>query len=56
MRLDVVRVNQSMTMRQFYDSYYRGSTPPVSIDQIALINQLEVDGRVDGGTRIKMVR
>lgn len=56
MRVNVVRVDQSVTLRRFYDSYYKGSTPPVPIEQIALINQLEVEGRIDAGMRVKMIR
>ncbi len=56
MRLDVIGVDRTVTLRRFYETYYEGSTPPVSIEQIALINQLELESRVNAGTRVKMVR
>ncbi len=55
-RLDVARVDKTVPLRRFYSSYYEGSTPPVPIEQIALINQLEVESRVHAGARVKMVR
>ncbi|TVR30651.1 MAG: peptidase M48 [Spirochaetaceae bacterium] len=56
MRLDVIRVERSASLRQIYQTYYRGSTAPVAVEQIALINQLEPESRVSAGTRVKMVR
>ncbi len=55
MRLDVTRVARATSLRALYDSYYNGTTPAVSIEQIALINQLEPDSRLAAGTLVKMV-
>ncbi len=55
-RLDVIRVERTASLSQIFETYYRGSTAPVALEQIALINQLEPDSRVNAGTRVKMVR
>lgn len=56
LRIRVVHVDQTMTLRRFYDSYYKGSTPPVPLEQIALINQVGVESSLHAGTRLKMIR
>ena len=56
MRLDVIRVERSQSLRDIYTAYYRGTTPPVSVEQIALINQLDPSSRVAAGALVKMVR
>lgn len=56
MRLDVIRVERSGSLRRIYDTYYNGKTPPVPVEEIALINRLEPDSRIEAGTRVKMVR
>ncbi len=56
MRLDVIRVERSQSLRDTYTAYYRGTTPLVPIEQIALINQLDPDSRVTVGTLVKMIR
>ncbi len=56
MRLDVIRVERSGSLRRIYNTYWQGTTPPVPVEEIALINQLEPDSRIGAGTRVKMVR
>ena len=55
-RLDVIRVERTASLSQIYETFYRGETPPVPVEQIALINQLTPESQVSAGTRLKMVR
>ncbi len=55
MRVDLIRVSGQATLRQLYESYYRGRASTATIEEIALINQLEPDISVDPGTWVKMV-
>ncbi len=55
MRLDVTRVARATSLRELYDTYYSDVTPAVTIEQIALINQLEPDSPLESGVLVKMV-
>lgn len=56
LRVDLTRAGTSTSLRDLYAGYYRGLTPAVPIEQIALINQLQPDSRIEAGTYVKMVR
>ncbi len=55
LRIDITRADRSTTLQELYDRYYRGRTAPVPLEQIALINQMQPDTRIDAGTSVKMV-
>ncbi len=55
LRIDIVRVDRAMTLRQLYDDYY-GAAGPVPLPEIALVNQMDPEDQITAGTSIKMVR
>ena len=55
LRVDITRVDRSMTLEQLYNDYYR-TVGPVPLSEIALINQIEPEARIAAGTLVKMVR
>ncbi len=54
LRIDIVRVDRAVTLRELYEQYYE-ATGPVPLAEIALVNQLEPEDRIPAGTSIKMV-
>ncbi|MFB3112099.1 MAG: peptidase M48, partial [Gemmatimonadales bacterium] len=51
LRLDIVTLPRAMTVQQFAESY----PSEVSVDRLALLNQLEVGATIRAGTKMKRV-
>ncbi len=51
LRLDIVTLPRAMTVQQFAVSY----PSEVSVDRLALLNQLEVGAIIPAGTKLKRV-
>jgi predicted Zn-dependent protease len=56
MRIDLATAKGEATLQDFYNEYYKGVNAAVSIDEIALLNQLEPKSPISAGTKIKMVK
>lgn len=55
MRLRVVENDRSSTLAEFYDGYYAEEQPPVALEEIARLNQLQPESTVQAGMLVKMV-
>ena len=51
LRLDIVTLPRAMTVQQFAETY----PSELSVDRLALLNQLEVGATIPAGTKMKRV-